>query len=287
MEETTDYSEQHALAAEARSFDQFYAVQDQSPTLKAIFREVLELADLPAEIAPYSFVSRDDVQRIESLLHLTQGQSFADLACGNGSLGLWLAQRTGANLIGVDVSTAALELAREKAKTLGLEARSKFVSGSLDQTDLESHSFDAVVSTDAIWLAADQPKALREIARLLRPGAKFVFTSWEQRIPMPFVKQPVKDYRPLLKAAGFEIEVYEYLTHSEELEKKIYERIRNSQTLLLEEMGEAIKGLIGEAHFVPGLVDGVNYISPENGPHVLVSAKRVELKQHVVKPHEE
>ena len=261
--------------AEARSFDSFYQRQDQSPTLKAIFREVLGMTELPATIVPYSFVTPADLQRIASLLQVRAGQALADLACGNGGLGLWLAGQTGAHLTGVDFSAAAIATAQAKADALGLNAQSNFVVGSLAETGLASHSFDAAVSLDAIWLAHDQQAALHEVARILRPEAHFVFTTWEQHRPMPFVKQPVQDYRPLLEQAGFAVESYEYLPHSEALMKDIYSRIRNAQAELLAEMGPAIQGLIGEAHFVPGLVDGVNYIAPETGPHVLICARRL------------
>lgn len=266
--------QQNSLNEEARGFDQFYVVQDKSATLKAIFRDATGLNNFPVEIVPYSFVSAGDLQRIASLLRVTEEQHFADIACGNGSLGLWLAKVTTASLTGVDVSGAAVELAREKSKALGLATVSQFSIGSFENTGLESDSMDAAVSIDALWLAADQQQALMEIARILRKGARFVFTSWEQHIPMPFVKQAVKDYRPLLEAAGFEVETYDYLPDSERLMNAVYEDIRSSQAQLLEEMGDAINGLIGEAHFVPGLVDGINYISRENGPHVLVAVVR-------------
>lgn len=261
--------------AEARSFDNFYARQEQSLSLKAIFREALGMSELPAAIVPYSFVSLADLRRIAALLQVREGQSLADLACGNGSLGLWLAGQTGAHLTGVDFSVAAIAAAQTKASVLGLNAQSNFVVGSLTETGLNSHSFDAAVSLDAIWLAHDQQAALHESARLLRPGACFVFTSWEQHIPMPFVKQPVRDYRPLLKQAGFAVESYEYLRHSEALMKDIYARVRQAQAQLLDEMGPAIQSLIGEAHFVPGLVGGVNYIAQDTGPHVLICARRL------------
>lgn len=263
------------LLPEAQSFNRFYAVQERGHTLKAIFRETLGMSDFPAEIAPYSFISRDDLARIADLLALQAGQSLADVACGNGSLGLWLAQLFNAQVIGVDYAPAALTLAREKAEALDLTARSRFVLGSFTDTTLPAQSVDAVVAFDALWLASDQAQALAEIARILRPGGRFVLTSWEQHIPMAMIKQPVADYRPLLTDAGFAVESYDYLTHSEALMKTIYERIRQAARTLLQEMGEPVKGLIGEANFVPGLVDGVNYLAQEHGPQVLVAARRL------------
>lgn len=259
-------------SSESEGFDRFYESQDRGGALKSIFRKALGMESLPEEIVPYSFVTLDDLRRIGSLLHLGEGRALADLACGNGSLGLWLASVTGAALTGIDFSGAAVALAGQKARILGLDSRCTFRVGSFEATGLDSGTFDAAVSIDAIWLSPDQSRALSEAARVLKSGARFVFTTWEQRIPMPFVKQPVADYRPLLEAASFEIEVYDYLLHSELVMNEIYFGIRESRQRLVEEMGESVSGLIGEAHFVPGLVDGVNYISAENGPHILISA---------------
>lgn len=274
MQASNETKTEPALSEEARAFDAFYAAYARNATLQAIFRDACEMHELSEEVAHYSFVTAADLKRICGLLNLAAGDRLADLACGNGSIGLWLARQTGARLSGVDISAAALALAREKAARLGLNHLSEFVRGSFEKSGLQPQSFAAVVSIDALWLASDQQRALDEVAGLLRPGGRLVFTSWEQHIPMSFVKQPVANYRPLLESAGFEISLYEYLPHSEALMLAIYERVRHAQATLLEEPGDAVRGLIGEAYFVPGLIDGVNYISPENGPHVLACATR-------------
>jgi ubiquinone/menaquinone biosynthesis C-methylase UbiE len=265
---------QDNLPKETDSFSAFFRAQAKSLTIQRIFRTANGLTALPDEIVPYSFVTLSDLEKIRASLNVTPGQSLVDVACGNGSFGLWLAGQTGAHLTGVDPSPTAIELAQAKARRLGLAARACFVIGSFAATGLPDEMFDAAASTDAIWLAADQPAAFGEIARILRRGARLVFTSWEQHIPMPFVKQAIADYRPLLEKAGFAVLAYERLLHSEEVQMKIYEEIRNSQAALLAEMGEAVQGLIKEAYFVPGLVDGVNYISAENGPHILAVAEK-------------
>lgn len=266
---------QDSIETEATGFDSLYVGQEQSPTIRKIFRETLGFAELDEAFVPFSFVSLKDLQNILASLNVSKGELLADIGCGNGSIGLWLTQSSEARLVGVDVSAAALEQARNKAQKLHLAAQTKFQPGSFETTGLASESVDAVVSIDAIWLASDQQQAFKELARILKKGGHLVFTSWEQHIPMSFVKQPIKNYRPLLEQAGFEIVSYDYPPHFEPLQLKIYERVRLAQDVLMAEMGAASQSLIGEAHFVPGLVDGVNYISPENGPHVLIVAKRV------------
>lgn len=262
------------MSEAANSFNEFYVAQANSPTIRRIFRQAAGIDSLNEVFAPYSFLTVADMQRVKTLLDLSSKQTFADIACGNGSISLWLAKETGANLVGVDISSGAIAIAADKATKLGLADRTNFVVGDFEHTSLATESVDAAVSFDAVWLATAQLTALKELARILRCGARFVFTSWEQHIPMPFVNQPVKDYRPLLAEAGFEIESYEYLAHSEQLMMTVYQQLRDSYETLVSEMGPAIEGLIQEAHFVPGLIDGTNYISRENGPHVLIAARK-------------
>ena len=116
------------LPKEAQSFDQFYAVQEQGHTLKAIFRAGLGFTEFPPEIVPYSFISQEDLARIGALLALQECEVVADIACGNGSIGLWLMQQSGAQLMGVDVAPAALTLARSKAQALGAASSPSAVS---------------------------------------------------------------------------------------------------------------------------------------------------------------
>jgi hypothetical protein len=62
--------------------------------------------------------------------------------------------------------------------------------------------------------ATDIAAAVREIARILRPGARFVGTTFEidsqiaARLGLP-VQDALQDYRPTLEAAGLRIVIYE------------------------------------------------------------------------------
>ncbi len=66
------------------------------------------------------------------------------------------------------------------------------------------------MSADALLFAPDHRAACQEVARIPRPGARFVFTSWKLFRPnasLGLVAMP--DYRPVLVEAGFEVETYE------------------------------------------------------------------------------
>src|SRR5260370_27135565 len=71
-------------------------------------------------------------------LHVVPGQKIADLGCGRGGPGQWIAGVTGAALVGIDFSAVALEQARARARRLGIA--SSYQSGSFDATGLDSAS---------------------------------------------------------------------------------------------------------------------------------------------------
>ena len=74
----------------ADNFNTVFAAIPLSPTLRGIWREVYS-GDYPEEAEPFSYVTRTDLHRIASELRVRETQTFADLACGRGGPGLWVA----------------------------------------------------------------------------------------------------------------------------------------------------------------------------------------------------
>jgi len=87
---------------------------------------------------------------------------------------------TGAALVGIDFSAVALEQARARARRLGI--MSSYKSATFDATGLDSASVDGAISIDVIWAIPDKRAGFAETARILKPGASFVFTDWEREL---------------------------------------------------------------------------------------------------------
>jgi len=62
-----------------------------------------------------SFLTFQDLRNLAAELKLSPGASLADVACGMGGPGLWIAKETGANLRGVDFSQVAVSQAEKRA----------------------------------------------------------------------------------------------------------------------------------------------------------------------------
>ena len=94
-----------------------------------------------------------------------------DAGCGDGALVCTAAAR-GAVATGFDPDPAMLAAARMRAA--GAHVQAAFVEGRIEQIPFADASFDIVVATTVLCFLADASGAVREMARVLRPGGRLV-----------------------------------------------------------------------------------------------------------------
>ena len=165
--------------------------------------------EYPAGLDTYSYLTNSELERTFSELGIPAGGLLGDLACGRGGPGLWLAGRGHSRLIGVDFAESALAAARLRAGSLGLGAVAEFRRGTLEATGVAEASLDGAVTFDALLFSPDKANAVGEMARILKPGARIVMTTWDYH-RQPVGRPPqVADHRPLLEEAGFDVVAYE------------------------------------------------------------------------------
>lgn len=99
------------------------------------------------------------------------GASVVDLGCGGGLLAVPLAAR-GSSVIGIDRSPRSVRAGREAAARAGVLHRCRFAVADLVGTPLEAGGFDLALLSDVLEHVEDPGAALREVARLLRPGGR-------------------------------------------------------------------------------------------------------------------
>jgi SAM-dependent methyltransferase len=118
------------------------------------------------------------------------------------------------------------------------------------------------MSVDALWMVPDKASAICEIKRILHNGARFVFTTWDcDAAPAAWIPQ-IDDHRPLLEEAGFTVEIYEETPRWEQIQRAIYNDMRDAKDTLVAEMGKsAAEPLLAEANLSTGFSDGKDYLS--------------------------
>ena len=109
--------------------------------------------EYPAGLETYSWVSRTELRRAADVVREVGGP-IADVGCGRGGPGLWVAGVVGAPLIGIDIADTALVQARALAETLGVAG--EFRAGTFEETGLADDSVAAVLTFDAFLFTPDK-----------------------------------------------------------------------------------------------------------------------------------
>jgi demethylmenaquinone methyltransferase/2-methoxy-6-polyprenyl-1,4-benzoquinol methylase len=124
-------------------------------------------------------------QQAVDALSLGPDARVLDLCTGTADLAIAIANRhRDSSVAGVDFSGAMLRLGLGKVRTGGLDRRIRLVRGDAARIPLADRSCDAATIAFGIRNVAEPERALEELARVLRPGAKLAILEFGQpRIP--------------------------------------------------------------------------------------------------------
>ena len=173
--------------------------------------------------------SRNVNELIERILKEHNAHSVLDMTCGTGSQVFWLVER-GFDVVGSDINSKMLEVARKKAIEKGLDIN--FVED--DMRTAQLGSFDAIITIfNAVGhlTKADFKVAMKNIHSSLNPGGIYVFDIFNLSYLLNgenITKLTIDVFR---KVEG---QVIRYIQHST-IDRK---GILASYTTSLEEMGD-------------------------------------------------
>jgi len=111
------------------------------------------------------------------------GRRVLDVGCGGGLLAEGMARR-GARVTGIDLSPAALEVARLHALESGVTVEYREMAAE-DLAEAERGAFDLVTCLEMLEHVPDPVRAVRSLAQLVRPGGH-VICSTINRNPKAF-----------------------------------------------------------------------------------------------------
>ena len=132
-----------------------------------------------AEIGTREFFERIEAHRYAKEWHIPDAADFAgahglrvlEIGCGLGTDGVQFA-KAGADYTGVDLTDAAIELARKRFEVSGL--RGELRVSDAENLDFADESFDLVYSHGVLHHTPDIARAVSEIHRVLKPGGRAI-----------------------------------------------------------------------------------------------------------------
>lgn len=162
-------------------------------------------------------------ERLGTLLGLNPQSRVLDIASGKGTSALFLAERFGCEVLGIDYSGQNVEQASAAAAAKALAnrnaARVSFRVGDAERLPVAESSFDAIVCECAFCTFPDKSAAAGEFARVLRGGGQVGLSDLTRGPVLPKEldgllawiaciadAQPVEGYVQYLSSAGFRVE---------------------------------------------------------------------------------
>lgn len=121
----------------------------------------------------------------------TAGLKVLEIGCGLGTDGAQFA-KAGADYTGVDLTEAAIELARKRFAISGLQGT--FQVADAESLDFASDTFDLVYSHGVLHHTPDTQRGVNEVWRVLRPGGRAVIMlyhrdSYNYRVNISFLRR--------------------------------------------------------------------------------------------------
>jgi demethylmenaquinone methyltransferase/2-methoxy-6-polyprenyl-1,4-benzoquinol methylase len=124
-----------------------------------------------------------------------------DVASGTAGVALQLAERTGARVIGVDLTEQMLRQGQRRVAAAGKRDRITLTAGRAEQLPFPDASVDALTFTYLLRYVQDPQATLAELARVLKPGG--VMASLEFCVPASALWHPAwLAYTRLVLPAG-------------------------------------------------------------------------------------
>ena len=146
------------------------------------------------------------------------GARVLDLATGTGDVALEIARlEPSARVLGLDPSPRMLERAGDKVKSADLEDRIELTPGHAESLPFDDDTFDGAIIAWGIRNVADRPRALEEMARVVRPGGRVVIlegTEPQSHLLAPLARFYIHHLVPRLGAWLSQERAYRYLQTS-------------------------------------------------------------------------
>lgn len=145
----------------------------------------------------YTYTWRAIIDTCVELGELAPGKAVLEVGCGWGRILVGLKQRIPElNIFGLDLVLELIQHAQDVVPAETGGQRVALSAGDAQRLPFEDASFDAIVSARVLQYVPDPAAALREFARVVRPGGKVVVLLPNKLNPARWYRYPARLYTP-------------------------------------------------------------------------------------------
>jgi len=163
------------------------------------------------------------------LMGLSERNSLLLIGAGLGGAGQKIVEDTSAWVTGYENQEELAALGKERAKRAGLTKRAPVNFAAFDNMKLKARAFDAVVSLENLYMAADKKTVLAKVIESMRDNAELWYTdfvlpttdppnaavqAWAEAEPESVHLWPSDVMQALLRNTGFDVQPGEDITQA-------------------------------------------------------------------------
>jgi SAM-dependent methyltransferase len=159
------------MPAEIDLYDNAYGHYDAD-----VYRQV-RVETYGEDLGQTGWATTQESSAIPRTLQLGRDSYVLEVGCGSGRYALQVASTIGCRLLGFDRNAPGIDNANRLAATQNLVAQAQFqIVDASQPLPFANSSFDAAFSNDVLCHIPGRLALLRELFRVLKPGARFLFS---------------------------------------------------------------------------------------------------------------
>jgi SAM-dependent methyltransferase len=155
---------------------------ERAPFVEALARARVSAYPPGEYVEQESFMTAGEIRSLATLAGIAPGVSVLDLCCGVAGPGRFITRELGCTYLGVDLSSSAIDIARERAGDLPCRFEVARIP------PVPPGPFDVVLLLETILAFPDKAALLEEISGALTTGGRFAFTL-EEGVPLTEAEQ--------------------------------------------------------------------------------------------------
>lgn len=140
--------------------------------------------------------------KLTQKLSLPSGSLLLDAGCGEGNTAVYLAEKHHYKVTGIDLINRFVDIAREKAKKLGVANLTKFEVGDYSEIETPKDYFDGIYTMETLVHVKKYKTALKNFFKALKHGGRLVLFEYtiEEQSKLNFYRKELWD--TIIKGSG-------------------------------------------------------------------------------------